>query len=80
MYVVCSVVPSLIWMILMVTNSKENCWMVDSDSWFQWVTDGYKYVILGINTILLLHIFYILVCKLQLRNSTNTKYFFSNYI
>lgn len=59
----------------MIVNEKDNCWMVDSDSWFQWITDGYKYVILAINSTLLMDIFRVLIFKLKHRRSSgNTKY------
>lgn len=56
----------------MITHDKENCWMVDTDSWFQWITDGYKYVILIINTILFGDIIRVLIFKLKRNTNSST--------
>ncbi|XP_017773380.1 PREDICTED: calcitonin gene-related peptide type 1 receptor-like [Nicrophorus vespilloides] len=62
--VVFSALPSLIWAGLMGAREMENCWMVDTETWYIWITDGYKYAMLIINAILLVDIIRVLLTKL----------------
>lgn len=70
-----SIIPSLVWAILMGTKNMEYCWMVDTVTWYQWITDGYKYFVLGVNLILLCDILRVLILKLRKNISAHhTKY------
>ncbi|XP_063909304.1 calcitonin gene-related peptide type 1 receptor-like isoform X1 [Zophobas morio] len=59
-----SFLPSLVWALLRGLDHGTHCWMVDNSN-HQWVSDGFRLGILGINTFLLLDIIRVIVMKLR---------------
>lgn len=64
------VIPTVIWSALMGASGKGLCWMVDPDSWYQWIPDGFKYAILAINICMLIDILRVLILKFGKKSNT----------
>jgi hypothetical protein len=59
-----SCLPSLIWALARSLHHAENCWMVD-DTQDYWISDGFRFAILGFNLLLLFDIIRVMVLKLK---------------
>nr|XP_023012794.1 corticotropin-releasing factor receptor 2-like [Leptinotarsa decemlineata] len=55
---------SIPWAIAMAALEAKNCWMVDIHN-LQWIVDGYRIVILVINTIFLMDIIRVMLLKMK---------------
>ncbi|GLV31159.1 Pigment-dispersing factor receptor [Carabus blaptoides fortunei] len=61
--------PTLIWAIFKALYNNFDCWIRD-ELGHQWILDGSRYLMLGVNVILLLDIIRVLVWKLKRNNGT----------
>lgn len=77
MFSVLTIVPTLIWSIVMIINGQENCWMIADDE--QWVVDGIRIAILIINALLLLDIIRVLISKMNKRSTSKQTKYLTNF-
>lgn len=73
---VLTLVPALIWALFKALYNNSDCWIRDEFG-HQWILDGSRYLMLGVNVILLLDIIRVLLWKLKRNDGTqHTKYYY----
>lgn len=59
-----SVVPTLIWSLLLIMKNQGNCWVVDLNG-YQWIVDSCRIFVIVMNSIFLIDIVRILITKMN---------------
>lgn len=69
---VLSLGPILAWAGVKSAQDDRYCWIVDDSGWRQWIIDGSRYAILGINVLFLLDILRVFFSRFKdmLKNSS----------